>query len=162
MGEIEALGGKRDRSRPSGLRSVDVTGKDDVRREAVAQGRIRLSKRTLAAIRKGTAEKGDVLGVASVAATLAAKRTPDLVPGCHMIPLTHIEVDFDLEGEGITATCRVTSVSKTGVEMEALTGVSVALLTIWDMTKELEKDASGKYPNTKIEDIRVITKVKVP
>jgi len=139
---------------------ADITGKEDVRREATARGRIRLKRSTISAIKNGRVPKGDVLTVSKVAAVMAVKNAPGLVPGCHVIPITHVEVDYEVGVDSVTATCRVVSASKTGVEMEALTGASVALLTIWDMTKELEKDRRGQYPTTSIEGIRVLRKVK--
>jgi cyclic pyranopterin phosphate synthase len=139
---------------------VDVGAKAEIRREAVAAGRIRLRKETLEAIRTGTVVKGNVLATAHVAATLAVKDTPRLIPMCHLIPVTSVEVSFDQQEDAIEATVTVRSVGKTGVEMEALTGVSVALLTIWDMVKSAEKDGQGQYPVTRIEDIRVLEKRK--
>ena len=142
------------------VQMVDISGKTEVAREAVAEGRIRLRGETLRAIREGTAIKGNVLATARVAAILAVKETPRIIPLCHPIPLSGIEVDFT-DGEGfIRATVRVRSRGPTGVEMEALTGVSVALLTIWDMVKSAEKDASGQYPETGIDGIRVLEKRK--
>ncbi|OPY39281.1 MAG: putative cyclic pyranopterin monophosphate synthase accessory protein [Methanoregula sp. PtaU1.Bin051] len=141
-------------------RMVDVTGKADVAREAVASGRIYLREETLAAIREGTVVKGNVLATARVAATLAVKNTAGIIPMCHPIPISSISVDF-VDGEGyIEATVVVKMTGKTGVEMEALTGVSVALLTIWDMVKSAEKDKAGQYPVTRISDIRVVEKKK--
>ena len=141
-------------------RMVDIAAKCDVAREAVAAGKIYLRPETLAAIRDGTVVKGNVLATARVAATLAVKRVPDLIPMCHQIPISSIEIDF-LEGEGfIEVTVRVKTTGKTGVEMEALTGVSVALLTVWDMVKSAEKDEGGQYPCTWISDIRVVEKKK--
>jgi len=125
---------------------VDISGKKDVRREAVAEGRIKLSARSMEAIRNGTVKKGDALETARVAGILAVKNTPSIIPHCHPIPVQSVELDFDLNGEEITCRCSVTAVYKTGVEMEALTGVSAALLTIWDMVKYLEKDENGQYP----------------
>jgi cyclic pyranopterin phosphate synthase len=139
---------------------VDITGKGEVTREAVATGRIRLKPETLAAIREGTVVKGNVLATARVAATLAVKNTPGIIPMCHTIPITGISVDFTEEGDCIRTMVTVTSVGKTGVEMEALTGAGVALLTIWDMVKSAEKDEEGQYPVTRIDDIRVVTKKK--
>ena len=139
---------------------VDISGKRDVTRVAVAAGKIYLRPATLASIREGAVVKGNVLATARVAATLAVKNTPALIPMCHAIPVSAIAVDF-ADGDGcIEARVRVKSTGKTGVEMEALTGVSVALLTIWDMVKSAEKDADGQYPITRIEDIRVIEKRK--
>ena len=143
-----------------GVRMVDISGKGEVAREASAEGRIRLRGETLRAIREGTVIKGNVLATARVAAILAVKETPRIIPLCHPIPLSGIEVDF-ADGAGfIRATVRVRSRGPTGVEMEALTGVSVALLTIWDMVKSAEKDEAGQYPETGIEGIRVISKKK--
>ncbi|HON82326.1 MAG TPA: cyclic pyranopterin monophosphate synthase MoaC [Methanoregulaceae archaeon] len=139
---------------------VDVGAKADVRRGATAAGRIILRKETLEAIRSGTALKGNVLATAQVAATLAVKDTFRLIPMCHTIPVTAVEVSFDQQEEAIEVTVTVRSVGKTGVEMEALTGVSVALLTIWDMVKSAEKDGQGQYPVTRIEAIRVLEKRK--
>jgi cyclic pyranopterin phosphate synthase len=139
---------------------VDVGAKAEVRREAVAAGRIRLRKETLEAIRTGEVVKGNVLATAHVAATLAVKDTPRLIPMCHAIPVTSVEVSFDQQEDAIEVTVTVRSVGRTGVEMEALTGVAVALLTIWDMVKSAEKDGRGQYPVTRIEDIRVLEKRK--
>jgi cyclic pyranopterin phosphate synthase len=139
---------------------VDVTLKAEVAREAVASGRIYLRAETLRAIREGTVVKGNVLSTARVAATIAIKDTPRLIPMCHPIPISAVTVDFT-EGEGfIETTVRVKSLGKTGVEMEALTGASIALLTIWDMVKSAEKDKDGQYPVTRITDVRVVEKKK--
>jgi cyclic pyranopterin phosphate synthase len=139
---------------------VDISAKPDMMREAVAQGRISLRPATLAAIREGSVVKGNVLATARVAATLAVKDTPRIIPMCHTIPLGAITVDFT-EGDGyIEATVITKSTGKTGVEMEALTGVSAALLTIWDMVKSAEKDENGQYPVTRIENIHVLEKKK--
>jgi cyclic pyranopterin phosphate synthase len=139
---------------------VDISGKADVIREATATGKIFLKEETLDAIRKGTIIKGNVLATARVAATLSVKNTPSLIPMCHAIPISAISVDFTEEEEFIAAMVNVKSTGKTGVEMEALVGVSVALLTIWDMVKSAEKDKDGQYPVTRIKDIRVIEKRK--
>jgi cyclic pyranopterin phosphate synthase len=139
---------------------VDISGKADVVREATASGKIFLKVETLAAIREGNVIKGNVLATARVAATLSVKNTPSLIPLCHAIPVSAIVVDFT-EGEGfIEATVRVKSTGMTGVEMEALVGVSIALLTVWDMVKSAEKDKDGQYPVTRIEEIRVVEKRK--
>jgi cyclic pyranopterin phosphate synthase len=137
---------------------VDISGKTEVIREATAAGKIFLKPETLAAIRSGTVVKGNVLATARVAATLAVKNTATIIPMCHSIPISSIAVDFT-DGDGyIEATVVVKMTGKTGVEMEALTGVSVALLTVWDMVKSAEKDKDGQYPVTRIEDIRVVEK----
>jgi cyclic pyranopterin phosphate synthase len=146
--------------RDTRARMVDISGQGDVTREAVAAGRIHLREETLRAIQEGTVVKGNVLAIARVAATLAVKETPHLIPMCHPIPVAGIEVDFTEQESCIEATVRVKSVGKTGVEMEALTGVAVALLTVWDMVKSAEKDPEGQYPVTRIEGIRVIEKRK--
>lgn len=143
-----------------GLEIVDISRKEVSLRRAVAKGRIRIRRETVDAIKTGKVAKGDVLTVAKVSAILAVKKTPELIPGCHPIPLTHIAVEFQIEDGGISVVCRVTSESKTGVEMEALTGVAAALLTVWDMVKEIEKDEKGQYPFTAIESIIVEEKVK--
>ena len=140
---------------------VDVSGKSDVVREARASGRIRLLPATLAAIREGTALKGNVLATARVAAILGVKQTASLIPMCHPLPIGGVTVDFE-EGDGfIEASVWVKSYGKTGVEMEALGGVSIALLTIWDMVKSAEKDEDGQYPSTRISEIRVVEKRKI-
>jgi len=120
---------------------VDVSGKTETVRVAVAEGRIKVSRPVLEAITQRTAQKGDVLGVARVAGIMAAKRTPDLIPLCHPLPLSHVSIQFTvLEDErAVRAECTVRLSGQTGVEMEALTGVSVALLTIYDMCKALDK-----------------------
>ncbi|NMB79202.1 MAG: cyclic pyranopterin monophosphate synthase MoaC [Methanomicrobiales archaeon] len=139
---------------------VDISGKGDVTREATAAGRIFLRPETLAAIREGRSLKGNVLATARVAATMAVKNTAQMIPMCHPIPISSVAVDFT-EGDGyIESTVVVKMTGKTGVEMEALTGVSVALLTIWDMVKSAEKDKDGQYPVTRIDGIHVIEKKK--
>jgi cyclic pyranopterin monophosphate synthase len=142
------------------VRMVDVGSKEDVLRIAKAQGTIRLTKKTMDLIRAGDVKKGNVLATARIAAIQAVKRTWDTIPLCHQIPITGIDVDFSMSDDTITATVEVRSTGKTGVEMEALTGVSVGLLTIWDMVKAVEKDETGNYPETRISDIVVLSKVK--
>lgn len=122
------------------VRMVDISEKIDSLRIAVAEGKIRLRKETVKAILENRLAKGNVLATAVVAATLAVKKTPELIPMCHPIPLSQVEVDFEIQDDEIKAICKVKSTGKTGIEMEALTGVSVALLTIWDMVKSMEKD----------------------
>jgi cyclic pyranopterin phosphate synthase len=143
-------------------RMADVTAKPIVAREARAEGFLRLQPATLTAMREGRAPKGDPFPVARVAAIMAAKNTPDIIPLCHPIPLTAVDVDLALEPGGVRARVAVRAEYKTGVEMEALAAVSAALLTVWDMTKALEKDATGNYPATAIESIRVTSKTKGP
>ncbi|WP_456328208.1 cyclic pyranopterin monophosphate synthase MoaC, partial [Archaeoglobus sp.] len=129
------------------VKMVDISEKKEVVRIARAEGFIRLKKETIEAIKSGNVPKGDVLTTANIAGILAVKKTPEIIPMCHPIPITSVSIDFELSDEGIKAICTVKSVGKTGVEMEALTGVSVALLTIWDMVKALEKDETGNYPH---------------
>ena len=120
---------------------VDVGGKDETRRIAVTVGRITMLADTYAMVKAGTAKKGDVLGIARIAGIQAAKRTSDLIPLCHPIPLTRVAVDFELDDATHSVVCSVTaeSVGRTGVEMEALTATSAALLTIYDMCKAVDR-----------------------
>ncbi|MBB6190671.1 cyclic pyranopterin phosphate synthase [Sphingobium wenxiniae] len=120
-------------------RMVDVSGKAVTVREAVAAGRIAMSREAAAAIAAGQVKKGDVLAVARVAGIMAAKRTSDLIPLCHPLPLSSVAVDLALDEEGVTVTVTARTAGQTGVEMEALTGASAALLTIYDMAKALDK-----------------------
>jgi len=123
-------------------RMVDVSSKDETRRLARATGLIRMKPETLAAIVSAQVKKGDVLGTARVAAVMAAKRTAELIPLCHPLALTDVQVELvpDAGLPGIRAIVSVTTVGRTGVEMEALTGVSVALLTVYDMAKALDRE----------------------
>jgi cyclic pyranopterin phosphate synthase len=139
---------------------VDVSKKEVVHRTTEAEGRIVLRRETLWAIRDGLIKKGNPLPVAEVAGILAAKKTSELIPLCHLIPLTKVDLSFRLAEDHVGARCSVVADYKTGVEMEALTGVTVALLTLWDMVKYLEKDEEGQYPTAKITDIHVVEKRK--
>jgi len=139
---------------------VDVSEKEEVVRRARAEGRLLLKPETVRAIREGRVEKGDPLAAAELAALLACKRTPELLPHCHPLPLTHVEARVEPCEEGVRAEVEVRARARTGVEMEALVGVSAALLTVWDMVKGMEKDERGQYPSTRITDIRVVEKVK--
>ncbi|OQX64966.1 MAG: cyclic pyranopterin monophosphate synthase MoaC [Desulfococcus sp. 4484_242] len=139
---------------------VDVTEKPVIRRQAEAGGKISLAPATLRKIAAGEIKKGDPFLVAEVAGMNAAKQTHLLVPHCHQIPLDTVKIAFDLVDDGIEARCFVKAQARTGVEMEALIGVSVALNTLWDMVKYLEKDEQGQYPGTRMTDIRVIRKEK--
>jgi cyclic pyranopterin phosphate synthase len=120
-------------------RMVDVSAKAVTAREAVATGHIRMTEDAAAAIAQGLVKKGDVLAVARVAGIMAAKRTADLIPLCHPIALTSVSIDFTLEAAGVTVSATARTAGQTGVEMEALTATSVALLTIYDMAKALDK-----------------------
>ncbi|MEO5494695.1 MAG: cyclic pyranopterin monophosphate synthase MoaC [Sphingomonas sp.] len=132
-------------------RMVDVSAKPDTQRRAVASGRITMSAEAAAAIRDRAMAKGDVLAVARVAAIMAAKRTGELIPLCHPLPITSVTIDLTPDDGGVTAVAAVTTTGKTGVEMEALTAVSVALLTIYDMAKAVDKAMT-------IGDVRLIEK----
>ena len=139
---------------------VDIGGKQDVHRRAVASGIIRLQPGTVIAIRAGRVEKGDVLAAAEIAALQAMKAVWQVLPHTHPVPITSASVTFDIRADRVLATTTVEATYKTGVEMEALYGVTVALLTIWDMVKALEKDPRGQYPTARIEGIRVVSKEK--
>ncbi len=143
-----------------GIKMVEISGKNDAGRVARASGSIRLKKDTISLVREGKIEKGSVLVTAQVAAIAAVKKTPGLIPMCHQLQITGVDIDFEFHKEEIEAKVEVRSIGKTGVEMEAITGVSVALLTIWDMVKAVEKDENGQYPATEIGRIRVIEKIK--
>lgn len=120
---------------------VDVTDKAETERSATAEGKIRVSREVFDAIRNGTGKKGDVLGTAQIAGIMGAKRTAELIPMCHILPLSHLSVVFDMDEEEPAVLCRCTArvTGRTGVEMEAVTGVSIALLTIYDMCKAIDK-----------------------
>jgi cyclic pyranopterin phosphate synthase len=134
-------------------RMVDVSAKPATERVAIAEGRVLMQPKTLAIVRRGDAKKGDVLGAARIAGIMAAKRTHELIPLCHPLALTQVEVDVtpDAKLPGVTVRARVKVAGQTGVEMEALTAVSVACLTIYDMVKAVER-------GMRIEGIRLIEK----
>ena len=141
---------------------VDVSKKPEVFRQATARGTIKLKPETVQRIKKGRVEKGDIFSLAKAAGVLAAKKTSELIPLCHPLPLTSADVTIQIIDKSaiVVVEATVKASAKTGVEMEALTAVSAALLTIWDMTKQYEKDNRGQYPTTLISDIRVMQKVK--
>ncbi len=140
---------------------VDVSSKPEVVREATAMGKIQLKPETITLINEGKIAKGDPLYTAKISGILAAKKTSELIPLCHPLPLTKVNVDaIVLNKTTIEVTAFVKTKAQTGVEMEALTAVSAALLTIWDMTKQYEKDSAGQYPSTAIENIHVVKKFK--
>lgn len=132
-------------------RMVDVGAKPETQRLAIASGRIRMSPTALAAVRAGDAPKGDVLGTARIAGIMAAKRTGDLIPMCHPLMLDAVNIDFVFEDDAVRATATASLTGRTGVEMEAIAAVSIALVTIYDMAKALDKGMV-------IEDIRLIEK----
>ena len=145
----------------NGVHMVEVGDKIDQKRRAIASGEIHLKAETIGLIENAEIKKGNVLTTSQIAAIQAVKNTSSIIPLCHPLALTGIEVDFMIDKTKITAICSVNTTGKTGVEMEAITGVSVALLTIWDMVKAVEKDDDGQYPNTHISDIKVIKKEKI-
>src|SRR2546428_465989 len=132
-------------------RMVDVSTKTATDRRATARGKLLLSKATLDLVAEGRAPKGDVLGAARIAGIMAAKRTPDLIPLCHPLPLSHASVELSIEKDGIAIEATVGTTAPTGVEMEALTAVAVAGLTLYDMLKAVERGA-------KLTDVRLVAK----
>ena len=132
-------------------RMVDVSAKAETRREAVAEGRILIAAPALDAIRSGLVKKGDVLAVARIAGIMAAKKTAELIPLCHPLPISGVTLDLDIEDDGIRATARVVTSYTTGIEMEAMTAVSVALLTVYDMAKALDR-------GMRIDGVRLLSK----
>ena len=140
---------------------VDISDKPKVFREATATGTIKLKPETIRLINKRKIAKGDPLYTAKIAGILAAKKTSTLIPLCHPLPLTNVEVEIKvLDKSTVQVTSTVKTKAQTGVEMEALVATAVSLLTIWDMVKQYEKDAEGQYPSTVIENIRVVKKIK--
>jgi len=140
---------------------VDVSDKPESYREATASGIIKLKPSTVKSIEECKIAKGDPLYTAKVAAILAAKNTSALIPLCHPLPLTNVAINVKmLDDSTVEVISTVRAKAQTGVEMEALVATSIALLTIWDMVKQYEKDADGQYPTTKIENIHVVKKVK--
>lgn len=139
---------------------IDISNKPEVVRVAIAEGSIRLQPETIKLIQEGKIEKGDVVEAAKIAAILAVKNTPNILPYCHPIPITSVKVDVGYDRDLVKVIVEVKTTYKTGVEMEALTGVTAALLTIWDMVKKYEKDEEGQYPHIRIVDVRVVKKIK--
>ena len=139
---------------------INIGGKPVVERRATARGRVLLQTATKAAIESGSIAKGDVLEASTVAVLQAVKDTPRIIPHCHPIPLEGTEVDWSWEGTSLWCTVTVSAHYKTGIEMEALTGVAAGLLCAFDMVKSLEKDAGGQYPGARITDLEVVEKFK--
>ena len=140
---------------------IDISGKTTVLREATATGSIYLNKKTVNLIKNQKIVKGNPLYTAKIAAILAAKKTSEIIPLCHPLPLTNIVVEVNILNDNIVQVkTSVKTKAQTGVEMEALTATSVGLLTIWDMVKQYEKDSMGQYPSTKIDNIIVEKKYK--
>lgn len=140
---------------------IDISSKEVVERTATASGEIRLKSSTIGSIDRGETKKGNVIETARISGMQAAKRTWDTIPYCHQIPISSVALDFLPTKDRIKVSCTVKAVYKTGVEMEAISCVQAALLTIWDMVKYLEKDDSGQYPETEILNVRVDRKIKV-
>ena len=141
-------------------RQVDISKKDLIYREATATGRIKLSSGTVSLVRKNQLEKGDPIAIAGTMAIMGAKLTPLIVALCHQLSIEKVEPKVSVGLDWIDVTVTVGAHAKTGVEMEALTAVSAALLNIWDVVKTHEKDPAGQYPSTRIESLRVVRKVK--
>jgi len=140
---------------------IDISKKEAIIRIATASGKISLKKGTIERIRTQNIQKGDVITIARIAGINAVKKVPDLIPLCHPIPITNVSLDIEIENNTfLKASCTVKSIAKTGVEMEALIGVSIALLNIWDVVKMYEKDENGQYPETIIREIKVDKKIK--
>lgn len=145
-----------------GVHMVEVGKKEIIRRTATAAGKIKLQKSTIELIESQNIKKGNVLTTAQIAAINAVKNTSNIIPLCHPLQITGIDISFSVDSDlrEISSTVSVKCQGKTGVEMEAITGVSVALLTIWDMVKAVEKNNDGQYPDTTISDIKVLEKKK--
>lgn len=140
---------------------VDVSDKPEVLREATATGTIKLKPETVRLIKETKIAKGDALYTAKVAGILAAKKTSTLIPLCHPLPLTKVQVEARvLNKSTVQVTATVKTKAQTGVEMEALTATALGLLTIWDMVKQYEKNKEGQYPTTTIENMHVVKKIK--
>jgi cyclic pyranopterin phosphate synthase len=140
---------------------IDISQKDVIERSAIASGKIVLKKKTIDRIKNKEIEKGDLFTIAKTSALTAIKKVPEIIPFCHPIPINHVDIEFTYEDQNaIKVKCTVKSFARTGVEMEALTGVSAALLNLWDVVKRYEKDAMGQYPHTLITDIKVEKKIK--
>jgi len=145
---------------PSEIKQVDVSSKPLVKRTAIARGFIKLRRETIERIKSGSIEKGDPLQLARIAGINSAKLTSLLLPLCHPLRLDYVEVNPKINDQGIEVEVLVEATERTGVEMEALTAVSIALLNVWDAVKMYEKTVDGQYPDTVITDIRVVRKVK--
>ena len=139
---------------------VEIGDKPNVKRRATATGLLKLSTDSVDAIKNNRVPKGDVLQASTIAAIQAVKETPRIIPHCHPIPLEGCNVEWSWEGDNLRCTVTVSAHYKTGIEMEALTGVSAGLLCALDMVKSLEKDSNGQYPDTIISQIQVVEKFK--
>jgi cyclic pyranopterin phosphate synthase len=139
---------------------VDIGSKPIVERRATATGLLHLTSDSADAIKSKAVKKGDVIEASTIAAIQAVKDTPRIIPHCHPIPLEGCKIDWSWENNSLRCTVNVSAHYKTGIEMEALTGVSAGLLCALDMVKSFEKDSSGQYPNTMISDIVIVEKIK--
>ena len=139
---------------------VDITNKKDTVLIATASGILRLNEKSIDAIRNKSVKKGDVIEASTVAAIQAVKETPRIIPHCHPIPLQACDVNWNIENDLLRCTVTVKATYKTGIEMEAITGVCAGLLCALDMVKSFEKDEQGLYPETTIDEVKIIDKVK--
>ena len=139
---------------------IDISEKKLVKRVATASGQLKLSKQSIDAIIANQVKKGNVIEASTIAAIQAVKETPRIIPHCHPIPLEGCNVDWEISGIFLNCTVTVTANYKTGIEMEAITGVCAGLLCALDMVKSYEKDADGQYPNTEISQVKIISKHK--
>ena len=139
---------------------VDITNKKDTVRIATASGILRLNEKSIGAIRNKSVKKGDVIEASTVAAIQAVKETPRIIPHCHPIPLQACDVNWNIENDLLRCTVTVKATYKTGIEMEAITGVCAGLLCALDMVKSFEKDEQGLYPKTTIDEVKIIDKIK--
>ena len=139
---------------------VDITNKKDTVRIATASGILRLNEKSIGAIRNKSVKKGDVIEASTVAAIQAVKETPRIIPHCHPIPLQACDVNWNIENDLLRCTVTVKATYKTGIEMEAITGVCAGLLCALDMVKSFEKNEQGLYPETTIDEVKIIDKVK--
>jgi cyclic pyranopterin monophosphate synthase len=142
------------------FRQIDISKKPASYRIAIASGRIKLKPSTVRRIRNGLTEKGDPISLAKITGIMAAKRASELLPLCHPLKIESTTVETSLSSSGIEVTATVSANEKTGLEMEALTATTVALLNVWDVVKAYEKDSRGQYPTTRILDVRVVKKAK--
>lgn len=139
---------------------VDISGKKVIKRVATATGQLKLTKGSIDAINTNQVKKGNVIEASTIAAIQAVKETPRIIPHCHPIPLEGCNVDWEISGTVLHCTVTVTANYKTGIEMEAITGVCAGLLCALDMVKSYEKDPSGQYPDSEISQVKIISKYK--
>ena len=139
---------------------VDITEKSIIKRTAKATGLLKISKAARIAINNNEVKKGNVIEASTIAAIQAVKETPRIIPHCHPVPLEGCDVNWRLDNDGLRCDVSVVAHYKTGIEMEAITGVCAGLLCALDMIKSFEKDSTGQYPNTEICDVRIIEKLK--